>query len=298
MATERSSNGRMCKSKTEDEVMPKPRFECGAPDVTVIVGGQQFQEYSHHLRCWSGFFDAAFRSGMKEARTMLFKFPDDDPREWELVWAVLHPFSDERVNEDNVEKLFSWFQKLCISQGVDECANVLFAILEKSTLALGFFSGMVFFKSPFNSAETKIDCVLRILPMSAQCTEKKAEKCCVAYLRQVAKDMPSLFHEKQLKKMCSLFYEDSNCKAALSMVVEKFLPTDIQAPEDKNTVLNNRVLLLSFMKAKCESHRYKGALDRIPSILSSLERDTPLAASKTHSAFKNDAVLGAAVNLP
>lgn len=42
------------------------RFEChDGPDVTVVVGGVEFEEYSHSLRLWSGYFDAAFRSGMK-----------------------------------------------------------------------------------------------------------------------------------------------------------------------------------------------------------------------------------------
>eukprot|EP00797_Seminavis_robusta_P005159 Sro1339_g264320.2 (237) ;mRNA; r:22767-23477 len=229
----------------------------------------------------------AFQSGMKEAKTMTFEFPDDDPKEWELLWAVLDPFSDEKVNEDNVVTLFPWFQKLCISQGVDACANVLFHMLKKriSAMWIRTWATSSVDHASDESVEANIDCVLKLLPMSVQCTDKRAEQVCGRYLNFVAKSKPWVFHEQQLKQICSLFCEDENCKIALSEVVAEFLPTDVEGFEDTRTVvLNNPVLLLSFMKM----NRYKSALDRIPSILSTLGNDRPDA----HSAFKNDALLG------
>jgi BTB/POZ domain len=50
----------------EESQAKKPRTGCvGEPDVIVVVGGKEFQEHSKHLRCWSDYFDAAFRSDMK-----------------------------------------------------------------------------------------------------------------------------------------------------------------------------------------------------------------------------------------
>ena len=66
----------------------KPRLEgkrCSwknEPDVIVVVGGKEFHEHSHHLRSFSGYFDAAFRSGMKESQLMRFELHGRDPREW------------------------------------------------------------------------------------------------------------------------------------------------------------------------------------------------------------------------
>ena len=73
----------------------KPRLDCfecqDGPDAIVIVGDTEFEEFSHNLRCWSGYFDGAFRSGMKEPETKRFEFPDKDPKEWELIRSLFVP---------------------------------------------------------------------------------------------------------------------------------------------------------------------------------------------------------------
>lgn len=63
------------------------------PDVTIIVGGTTFRGYRQTLRCWSGYFDAVFRSGMKEEKTKKFEFPDRDPEEWQLIMSLVGPFA-------------------------------------------------------------------------------------------------------------------------------------------------------------------------------------------------------------
>lgn len=67
------------------------------PDVTVVVGGKEFREYRQALRCWSGYFDVAFRSGMKETQSKRFEFPNRNPAEWEWIVSLMAPMSRERL---------------------------------------------------------------------------------------------------------------------------------------------------------------------------------------------------------
>ena len=108
-----------------------------AADVVIVVGGKEFHEYRQSLRCWSGFFDAAFRSGMKESNTQRFEFYDKDPKEWELVASLVSPMSADRVTMANVYKLLPWFDHLECKRGLEECDSLLHTQAERSVTKLG-----------------------------------------------------------------------------------------------------------------------------------------------------------------
>ncbi|CAB9506447.1 expressed unknown protein [Seminavis robusta] len=115
------------KQKTDNDdgpVLKRGRFSI-QPDVTVVVGGTEFQESSHALRICSEYFDAALRSGMKESISKRFEFPDKDPKEWELVRSFFEPFSNAEITATNAHKILPWFDKLGIHKGIERCDPVL-----------------------------------------------------------------------------------------------------------------------------------------------------------------------------
>ncbi|CAB9522555.1 unknown protein [Seminavis robusta] len=90
-------------------------------DVVVVVGGVEFHESSHFLRAGSDYFEAAFRSGMKEAETKRFEFPDKDPEGWKLIKSFLEPFSNVSVSAKDAEKLLPWLDEFCMPKGLELC---------------------------------------------------------------------------------------------------------------------------------------------------------------------------------
>jgi len=95
-------------------------------DVVLVVGGKEFQEHSRHLCHYSKYFEAAFRSGMKEAQEGKFTFPDDKPSEWEQIRFFLKPFADvTKINHDNIETVLLWFDKLEVREGMKYCEDYL-----------------------------------------------------------------------------------------------------------------------------------------------------------------------------
>lgn len=91
------------------------------PDVTVVVGGQEFYEHSQILCTTIGYFDAAFRSGMKEAHTKRFEFPNKDPKEWELLMSVLSPASNVRAKPADINTIIVWSDELCVHRLPTSC---------------------------------------------------------------------------------------------------------------------------------------------------------------------------------
>jgi hypothetical protein len=93
------------------------------PDVVVIVGGTEFHEYRQVLRCMCGYFDGAFRSGMKESVTKTFEFPDKDPNEWKLLMSVMAPGASNvtQLTRDNIDIILRWSDELCISHLPQVC---------------------------------------------------------------------------------------------------------------------------------------------------------------------------------
>jgi ABC-type antimicrobial peptide transport system ATPase subunit len=58
---------------------------------------------------------------MKEAQSMRFEFPDQDPEEWKLLMSVLAPFTKVKLTHDNVDIILRWSDQLCIPNCLEEC---------------------------------------------------------------------------------------------------------------------------------------------------------------------------------
>ena len=95
------------------------------PDVVVVVGGKEFKEYRQILRCWSGYFDAAFRSGMRESKSQRFEFPDRNPEEWTWIVSLLEPLSTSKITMDTLPVALDWFGMLCSTCGLEACDQFL-----------------------------------------------------------------------------------------------------------------------------------------------------------------------------
>jgi len=117
-------------SRLTEPTEKRARLGVDSDDMVVVVGKENFRESSRWLRCTSGYFDAAFRSGMKEAQEMRFEFPDKDPKEWELIRELLCPFPKIKIMEENIETVLSWFDFLSVERGLDECDRVLEGIID------------------------------------------------------------------------------------------------------------------------------------------------------------------------
>jgi BTB/POZ domain len=83
-------------------------------DVVVVVGGKEFVEDSRMLCYLSEYFQAAFRSGMKESLTSRFEFPDEDPAGWELFMKFAKPFAGTTDTAENLDTILHWCDKLLV----------------------------------------------------------------------------------------------------------------------------------------------------------------------------------------
>jgi hypothetical protein len=94
------------------------------PDVILVIGGEEFHEYSHVLQSWSDYFYGCFRQ-TKMQETNRFNFPHRDPQEWAVIKELTCVFSDTTINKDNVGVAVSWFDELCCTKGLEKCDHVI-----------------------------------------------------------------------------------------------------------------------------------------------------------------------------
>jgi hypothetical protein len=94
------------------------------PDLTVVVGDEEFRHYSILLRYACDYFDKMLTTNMKERNEMKIYFPGKDPDEWKLVYPFLEPqsvTSKRTLNWENVPILLPWFHELGLDALVQEC---------------------------------------------------------------------------------------------------------------------------------------------------------------------------------
>ena len=108
----------------------KPKISPEESDVVIVVGGTEFRENKQLLRSWSDFFDALFRSGMKETETNRVEFADKDPKEWELISSLVVPLSTDRVTGENVQKVLPWFHELQSPLGMKQCDEAFVSLVD------------------------------------------------------------------------------------------------------------------------------------------------------------------------
>jgi BTB/POZ domain len=199
------------------------------PDVTIVVGGQEFQEYSQALRCWSDYFDKALGSGMKESKTMRFEFPDRDPKEWQLITAIIRPLAAQRISKDNVFVVVSWFAELCFPLGLQECDSVLESLIEE----IGILD-----PSEIEQEEEVHDLVLQVLEASLNYSLPKSKSESFLKVANILEDsMPT---KSWVVRLVSIVSVHEEVVGELWSVLDRLLPPLSEA--QKQVMIENGIL--------------------------------------------------------
>jgi hypothetical protein len=130
MASDSSSGSSVADEEMNRQETKKPKISSEEPDVVIVVGGKEFGEYRQCLRLWSGFFDALFRSGMKESETNRIEFAHKDPKEWELISSIVAPFASNKVTMEDVQIVVPWFHELLCPQGMEQCNEAFSSLVD------------------------------------------------------------------------------------------------------------------------------------------------------------------------
>lgn len=249
-------------STKHDTDAPK-RFEChDGPDVTVVVGGVEFEEYSHSLRLWSGYFDAAFRSGMKESETKRFEFPDKNPREWEFIRQLFLPFPKKKIDKANYFILYAWFSELCSSSGLLECDEVMDEVIDDAV------------------KKGRPDLLVTALEHCIQWQRYKIKMRCAAELHFVLSMLvlPVVgFDAKLILRLLSVLLKDKPCQQSLWRPLKLYLPPcaasegDFDSSKVKPLMDNEYTVQLVQLKVDmvtvaCEDERLPPALQDLLSV--------------------------------
>lgn len=190
----------------KDQPAKKPRStedEEGG-DVLVIVGGKEFRADSRILKAFSEYFDAAFRSGMKEAQEKRFEFPDLDPKSWETLMKLLDPF-DSRVSFSPkvCENLLPLVDFLNMKKALKKCDEVL----SKIELSATFKQAVSYLEKSF-----KYDL-------------KATNEECLWIIRNYLGSNIFVLELEDLKKVVQLMHEYQECRESLNWEVwDQLLP--------------------------------------------------------------------------
>lgn len=194
---------------------PRTRRPGSDPDVIVVVGGKEFEEYSYNLRSWSDYFDAAFRSGMKESKYKRFEFPDRNPEEWSWILSLVAPMSSERLTNENFLKALPWFDELCSRQGLDECDRVLSSEVLPEILPANFdFNTLLSNVDVYKDMAENFEKVLGFLRTSHKYSLPKSKASCSSIVCHVLNNAPFLALEggdSVRERLVSVIKDDPEC---------------------------------------------------------------------------------------
>jgi BTB/POZ domain len=227
---------------------PSSRPTCfGDPDVTVVVGGKKFQEHSKFLCCWSGYFDAAFRSGMKETSTKHFEFSDRDPDEWDWIWSLLVPFASLTLTLDKLDAALSWFDFLCVTRGLEQCDQVLHdAVLQVPLRCAEGFSQYL------ESLSTALQSKTQYFQL----------------VRAVFNRAPYYLHQEHLDTMALLILSHEECRKELWNLLEKYLPAPIEDKTQQDCLLHTGALQSLVLTEIHKNHLHRELSEKKLQVLS------------------------------
>ena len=192
------------------------------PDVTIVVGGIEFREFSQSLCCWSSYFDAAFNSGMKETKTKTFEFPDRDPEEWQWLVSLMAPLATEKIDRSNVFTALSWFDLLHVPRGLASCDELLantFPRDKHKHYAAWWCSQLNTYVGRMDTLEAAINYNL---------PKTKAAACGEMAKRIQNKNMTP----QEMEFLVSSMQTDRDCREALWDSIHQFLPEECQGMKD------------------------------------------------------------------
>ena len=243
------------------------------PDVTVVIGGKEFQECSRHLRSWSDYFDAAFRSGMKEAETRKFEFPHREPDEWVIIRSMWLPFSNQHVNDKNVDMALSWFHELGCPLGLMECEKVL----RRQIIAYAFTpktscDPLVMTTSDYTVLDGYVEKLLVVTATSIQYDLPTAKGSCFWALLKILTDAPSFLQQEDHRMRIAHFISShAQCRevlwaAALEDHVPAYIP-DSQKQELMDSGILPAITMSELLRKDTEKNfqELKKEVDRLRS---------------------------------
>ena len=216
------------------------------PDLTIIVGGVEFQQYSQTLCSWSEYFDKALKSGMKESHSKRFEFPDRDPKEWEWIMELSSNLTTEELSKDNIYTALDWYDLLCSRRGLDKCDFTLFY---KIIPELGLDSARNQNTSLLNSdhmavMRKRLDRLLDALEASMKYQLPRTKADCLGILQKVMKGKytPCLvFTAGSLERLVSFLKDDKECSDELWSSFEMHL-TKSAREQDKAFLISSGLL--------------------------------------------------------
>lgn len=281
------------------------------PDVTLVIGGKTFQEYSHSLRTWSGYFDRALSSGMREEDTLEFDFPDRDPKEWEWIISLMAPMAEERVTMEKLSVALDWFDFLCSNLGLKACDKVLSQHLsstaaETKELTISrsicqcgrihshhFPSALA--PTPTIPTETKrpditaeqLSLVMRNLGTVVQYNLEESKAVCFKTVRMALVNHATLITKDTLETITCLVKETVECRSHFFGPLKTHLPASISEEQADMLLANNMLHEMAFLQMQQDKHRL--AQKRMVEVMEK-QRRTDL--TKTKKDFKQDSIWG------
>jgi hypothetical protein len=118
------SKKRKVRKLSMSERTPK-KLKSVEPDLTVVVGGEEFYHYKVTLCSGCDFIDTMLSNQMRENDESRIEFPDKDPTEWLQVYSFLDPNEEKpAITADNALKLVMWFDYLGMEELARECDTV------------------------------------------------------------------------------------------------------------------------------------------------------------------------------
>ncbi|CAB9507288.1 expressed unknown protein [Seminavis robusta] len=221
------------------------------PDVTILVGHEEYQEYSQALCSWSDYFEKALTSGMRESESKRFEFPDRDPKEWEMIVAMMKPMTKVKVTDESVFKALSWFAELCSPQGLQESDSILLSLLEPSSVSHNF--------------------VLDILEASLNFCLPKSMAKSFAKVKMIMANNGAIMVEKAwVERFISVAQGHQNCLDAMWDTLGELVPATLSG-QQRTSLLENG-LLTEFVFTKMEALHFKKHHPAIKRMVSKLKK--------------------------
>jgi len=255
--------------KSSDTIQQEVTYlKCGVePDLTIVVGGKVFKEYSITVRCWSDYFDAALKSGMKESHNMTFEFPDDDPAEWGWIVALTAPLPSLTVTKENVHTALAWFDRLRSPRGLNICDGVVCSDMVLVLLPEAETSQKMMGLTPAEVAvmRSSLGKLIQALETSIQYRLGESKKACFAIIKRVSNGIPSLFEVEHLTKLVFCLKDDDESRNALWSTLIDHLPPHMAERQGDFEALVKSELLPALMHSeimrKEALEQKKGALE-------------------------------------
>jgi len=204
------------------------------PDLTIVVGGHEFKEYSTILRYWSDYFDAGLRSGMQESESMKFEFPNEDPAEWEWIMALTAPLPSVAVTNANVLTALMWFDRLGSSRGLSICDRVVRSEMVAVLLPEEETSQNWLDLKPETIVEmrTSLEKLLDALQTGIRYDLDETKAACFETITRCLACTPALFEMDQLTTLASFLRDDEGSRVALWSSLREHLPPPISDQQD------------------------------------------------------------------